>query len=109
MHFTLMWSIYLYVKFEVASFYTLEVMPWTKIQSWNLQRTTTPNIDRTELWFLYIELHLNVIYLYVKFEGTTLNTFEVMPWTRFRDAQTDGQGDSCITPPPKKKKLFVAV
>ena len=25
--------IYLYVKFEVTSFYTLEIMPWTKIQS----------------------------------------------------------------------------
>ena len=33
--------IYLYVKFEVTSFYTLEVMPWTKIHSKNLQRAIT--------------------------------------------------------------------
>ena len=36
--------IYLYVKFEVTCFCTLKVMPWTKIQSKNLQRAITPKI-----------------------------------------------------------------
>ena len=45
LHFTF----YLYVKFEVNSFYTLEVMPQTKIQSKNLQREITPKIAGIEL------------------------------------------------------------
>ena len=32
----------------------------------------------------------NVTYLCMKFEVTSLNAFEVMPWTRFHDARTDG-------------------
>ena len=36
----------------------------------------------------------------MKFEVISLNTFEVMPQTKFPDARTDGQGDSSITPPP---------
>ena len=32
---------YLCMKFEVASFDTFEVMPWTKIHSKNLQRVIT--------------------------------------------------------------------
>ena len=32
------------------------------------------------------------------YEVISLNTFEVMPQTRFHDAWTDGQGDSSITP-----------
>ena len=35
----------------------------------------------------------------MKFEVTSFNTFEVMPWTRFCDTQMDRQGDSRITPP----------
>ena len=32
----------------------------------------------------------NVTYPCMKFEVTSLNAFEVMPWTRFHDARTDG-------------------
>ena len=55
-----------------------------------------------ELWFLDAALLHNVTYLCMKFD-----TFEVMPGTRFRDAQrdrdelTDIQGDSIISPAPK--------
>ena len=41
--------IYLYVKFEVTSFYTLEVMPQTKIHSRNLRRVITRNRNGIEL------------------------------------------------------------
>ena len=76
--------IYLYVKFKVASFYTLEAMPGTKIQSGHLQRAITPKIDGIELWLLNTALHLNVIYLYIKFEGNSLYTLEVMPVTKIQ-------------------------
>ena len=36
-----LYVIYLYVKFEVTSLYTLELMPQTKIQSEYLQREIT--------------------------------------------------------------------
>ena len=55
--------IYLYVKFEGTSFYTLEVMPRSTIQSSNLQRAIPSKIDGIQLWFLYTALVLNVIYL----------------------------------------------
>ena len=54
--------VYLYVKFEVTSFCTLEVMPQTKIQ-----RAITPKIVGIELWFLYTVLLHNVTYLCMKF------------------------------------------
>ena len=73
--------IYLCVKSEVSSFYTLEVMPQTKIQSYNLQRAITRKIDGIELWFLYTALVLNVIYLCVKFEATSFYILEVIAWT----------------------------
>ena len=90
-------------------------MPWTKIHSKNLQRAITPKIVGPELWFSYIALLLNVIYLCMN--------FEVMLWTRFCDTcmveQTDGWTDGrtvtvtpVYPPPPKKKKkktLFVRV
>ena len=53
----------------------------------------TPKIVGIDLWFLYTALLHNVTYLCMKFEITNLNTFEVMPRTRFYDAQTDRQGD----------------
>ena len=80
---------HLYVKFEVTSFFTLEVMPWTKIRSLNLQRSKVVGL---ELRFLHTTL-LNVTYLCVKFEVITFNTFEVMPRTRFNGTQTEGQMD----------------
>ena len=49
------------MKFEVTSFYTLEVMPQTKIHSKSLQRAITPKLDGIELWFLYTALVLIVI------------------------------------------------
>ena len=57
-------------------------MPHTKINSSNLQRAITPKIDRIELWFMYTDLVLNVIYLCVKFEVTSFYTLEVMPQTK---------------------------
>ena len=88
--------IYMYMKFEDTNFYTLEVMPRTKIQSENLQRAITPKVVGIELCFLYTALFHNVTYLCMKFEVTSLHTFEVMPQTRFRDRRTDGQCDSSI-------------
>ena len=38
--------------------------------------------------------------LCMKFEVTSFNTFEVMLWTRLRDARTDRQGDSSKPRPP---------
>ena len=73
---------YLWVKFEVASFYTLEVMPKTKIQRKNLQRLLTKTIVGIELFFLYTALLLNVTYLCAKFEVNSFNTLEVMPRTK---------------------------
>ena len=78
-------------------------MHQTKIQSRNLQRAITPKIVGIQLWFLYTALLHNVTYLCI----TSFYTFEVMPQTRFRDAQTDrqtggrtdGQGDSSIPSP----------
>ena len=75
--------IYLYVKFEVASFYNLEVMPQTKIQSLNLQRTINPKIGGIKLWSLYTALLHNMTYLCMKFEVTSFNTFEVIPGQDF--------------------------
>ena len=68
-------------------------MPQTKIQSNNLLRAISPKIVGIELWFLYTALLHNVTYLFMKFEVTSFNTFEVMPRTRFCDARTDGQTD----------------
>ena len=76
--------LYLCVKFEVTSFYTLVVMPWTKIHSKHLQRAITQQLDEKELWFLHTALLLNVIYLYVKFEVTSIYALEVMPQTKIQ-------------------------
>ena len=74
--------IYLCLNSEVTSFYTLEAMPQTKIQSENFQRAITPKIAEIELWFLHTALLLNVIYLCVKSEVTSFYTLEVMPRTK---------------------------
>ena len=73
-------------------------MPRTKKQIENFQRAMTPKKVGIELWFLYTALLHSVTYPFMKFEVTSFNTFEVMPRTRFRDARTDGQGDSSIPP-----------
>ena len=86
----LVYVIFLYVKFEVTSFYTFEVMPQTKKSKViNLQRAITPKTVGIELWFLYTALLHNVTYMCMKFEVTSLNTFEVMLQTRFCDAWKD--------------------
>ena len=69
---------------EVTSFYTLEVMPKTKIQSKNLQRAITPNIAGILLWFLHTAHLLNVIYLCVKSEVPSFYTLKVMPRTKIQ-------------------------
>ena len=71
--------IYLCVKSEVTSFYTLEVMANTINQSSNSQRAMTPKIARIELWFFYTALLLNVIYLCVKSEVTSFYTLKLCP------------------------------
>ena len=71
--------IYLWVKFEVTTLLTLEVMPRSKTHGKNLQRAKTPKTDGIELWFSHTALFFNVIYLYVKFEITSFYTLEVMP------------------------------
>ena len=76
--------IYLWVKFEVTSFYTLEVMPQTKIHSKKLQRAITQRLNEIQLWVLHTALLLNVIYLYVKFEVTSFYTLEVIPRTKIQ-------------------------
>ena len=93
---------HLCVKFEDTSFYTLEVMPRTKIQSQYLQRAITKKVNGIELWFLYTALLHNVTYLCMKFEVASFHTFEVIARTKFHDTltdvRTDGQGDSSIPP-----------
>ena len=74
--------IHLCVKFEVTSFYTLEVMHRTKIHSTNFKRAITRNKNGKGLKFLYTALLLNVIYLWLKFEVTSFHTLEVMPHTK---------------------------
>ena len=83
--------IYLCVKSEVTSFYTLEVMPRTKIQSKNLQGEITPRIAGIELWFLYTAFLLNEIYLWVKSEVTSFYTLEVRPQTKINKKIYKGQ------------------
>ena len=43
-------------------------MPRTKIHSKNLKRAITQKLNETELWLLHTAIHLNAIYLYVKFK-----------------------------------------
>ena len=74
--------IYLCVKSEVTSVYTLEVMPRTKIKKIRFTKGNNSKIDGIELWFLYTAFVLNVIYLCVKFQVTSLYTLEVMPRTK---------------------------
>ena len=81
---------YLYVKFEVTSFYALGVKPRTKIHSKNLQRAMTPKIDGIVLWVLHTVLVLNVIYLCVKFKVTSFYTSEVMSQTKIQSKFTKG-------------------
>ena len=57
-------------------------MPQTKIPKQKLQRAITPKIAGIQLWFLYIALVLNVIYLCVKFEVTSFYTLEVIARTK---------------------------
>ena len=77
-------DIYLYVKFEVTSFYSLEVMPLIKIHSRNLKRAITRNKNGIELKLLYTKGLLNVIYLCAKIEITSFYTLEVMLQTKIQ-------------------------
>jgi len=51
----------------------------------NQQRAITPKVKCLELWFLCIALLLNEIYLPMKFQVSSLNTFRVMLWTKFKN------------------------
>ena len=42
------------------------------------------------MWFLYIALVLNMIYLCMKFEVTSFYTLEVMAWTRSHSKNLEG-------------------
>ena len=44
---------------------------------------------------MYTALLHNVTFLCIKSEVASINTFEVMPRTRFRDTRMDGQRDRC--------------
>ena len=77
------------MKFEVTSFYTLEIVPQTKIQIQNLQSAVTPKEVGTQLWFLYTALLHNVTYLCMKFEVTSFTTYVVNPWIRQTDVRMD--------------------
>jgi len=57
----------------------------TKFKNENEQRAITPKVWSFELWFLCTALLLNEIYLAIKFQVSSLNTFWVMLWTKFKN------------------------
>jgi len=58
----------------------------TKFKNLNEQRTITPKVWCRELWFLCTALLLNDIYLPIKFQVSSLNTFWVMLQTKFKNS-----------------------
>ena len=72
-------SLHLRKKFQANHISIFVDMP----DSMNLKRTVTQWLNY-ELWSLYNALHLNVTYLYAKFEVTSFYTLEVMPRTKIQ-------------------------
>jgi len=73
------------MKFQVSGLNTFWVMLWTKFKNENEQRGITPKKWCQELWFLCTSLLLNKIYLPMKFQVSSLNTFWVMLRTKFKN------------------------
>jgi len=63
------------MKFQVSSLNTYWVMLQTKFKNENEQRAITPKVWCLELWFLCTALLLNEIYLPMKYQVCSLNTF----------------------------------
>ena len=59
----------------------------SKFKYENQQRAITPKACHLELWFLCTALLLNEIYLPMKFQVGSLNTFRVMLRTKFKNEQ----------------------
>ena len=55
---------------------------------------------------MFLHAHLQVVYYKcVKFHKNPISRLGGVALTRYMDRRTDGQGDSYIPPPPKKKHL----
>jgi len=77
--------IYLPIKFQVSSLNTFWVMLRTKLKNENEQRAKTPKVWSFELWFFCTAVLLNEIYLPMKFQVSSLNTFWVLLRTKFKN------------------------
>ena len=73
------------MKFHVNALHSLKVMLQTKFKYENQQRAITPKVRCQELWFLCIALLLNKIYLPMKLQVSSLNTYGVMLRTKFKN------------------------
>ena len=78
-------EIYLPMKCHVNALHSLKGMLQTKFKYENQQRAITPKVWCQELWFLCIALLLNKIYLPMKFQVSSLNTYGVMLRTKFKN------------------------
>jgi len=73
----------IYLKFHVNALHSFKVMLRTKFKIENEERAITPKVWCLEFWFLCTALFLNEIYLPMKFQDSSLNTYWVMLQTNF--------------------------
>jgi len=91
-------EIYLPMKFQVSRLNTFWVMLRTKFKNENEQRAITPKVWCQELWFFCTALHLNEIYLPMKFHVDALHRFlSYAPDKKGTDRRTDWLSDKSIT------------
>ena len=64
--------------FQIGISYSFKDMLWTRIKLQNKQRAITQKIPSQELKFLCTALPLIEIYLHMKFQNDTSNTFKDM-------------------------------
>jgi len=73
------------ISVNVSTWNTFWVMLRTKFKNENEQRAITPKVRSFELWFLCTALLLNEIYLHMKFQVSSLNTFWDMLQTKYKN------------------------
>jgi len=73
------------MKFHINTLHSLKVMLRTKFKNENEQRAISPKVRAIELWFLCTALLLNEIYLSMKFQVSSLNTYWVILRTKFKN------------------------
>jgi len=69
-------------KFQSKTNYIIVEILWPKLKH---ERAITPKVWCLELWFLCTALLLNEIYLPMKFQVSSLNTYWVMLRTKFKN------------------------